>query len=53
MVMSKSEVDMLKQLAEANGISQSDFVRVLIHKAHRDFLKEQNGPQNGRREERS
>lgn len=36
MVMTGRESEMLRELSEADGISASDFVRQLIHKAYRE-----------------
>ena len=40
MFMSKGELAILRKLANANGMSASDLVRHLVHKAHREFSRE-------------
>lgn len=40
MMMTTAEMASLRRLAEANGMSASDFMRHLLHKAMREHEKE-------------
>ena len=49
MVMTKREIEILRELAADDGMSASDYVRQLIHKAHRERSKETNGARRNAR----
>jgi len=40
MMMTRAELALLKKLANANGMSASDLVRHLVHRANRELIRE-------------